>query len=233
MSNGRPFRDNTFKPNGRPFIDEGFKLNGRPFRALRSKIDELMVELEELNNSLDSKAAEDVENLANNLKGLKENLKGLREDTNEELKELEGEDPEDADDELEELQEKAEEELEDLEDDLEEIEKKTDRIKTLDKKGINQIIGTQGDDILTGSDANDNLIGKKGDDILTGGLGRDKFKPGKGDDVIKDFEIGFDRLLGKFKDAVLSTDGENTLLLYKKGSVLFEGLDIEQVETLL
>jgi len=177
-----------------------------------------------------------VGNLADNLKGLEENLKGLQEDTNEELKELASEDTEDAYDELEELQEKAKEELEDLEDDLEEIEKKTDRIKNLDKKGINPIIGTQRDDILTGSDANDNLIGKKGDDILTGGLGRDKFKPGQGNDVIKDFESGVDRLLGNFKDAVLSTvgeDGENTLLIYKKGSVLFEGLGIEQVETIL
>ena len=92
MSNGRPFRDNTFTPNGRPFVDEGFKLNGRPFRSLRSKIDELMVELEELENSLDSKAAEDVGNLDDNLKGLEENLKGLQEDTNEELKELASDD---------------------------------------------------------------------------------------------------------------------------------------------
>ena len=109
----------------------------------------------------------------------------------------------------------------------------TDGISSEVVEDIDPIVGTRRDDILTGSELNDKLIGKKGNDILTGGIGRDKFKLGKGDDVITDFEVGIDRLLGKFKDAELSAVDGGTYVEYKKGSLLFEGLSIAEVETLL
>jgi len=189
MSNGRPFRDKTFKPNGRPFTDKDFKPKGQPF--ISQEVEEEPEELDdEVETEIDGEAGEIINTeTATNEEGLNNNTPDDETTSNIEAEE--------------------------------------------DAKETDPIIGDQKIRSLVGSDLNDRLIGKKGNEVFTSGLGRDKIKPGKGDDVIKDFEIGFDRLLGKFKDAVLSTDGENTLLVYKKGSVLFEGLDIEQVETLL
>ena len=189
MSNGRPFRDNTFKPNGRPFTDKGFKPKGQPFQS--QEVEEEPEEHDgEAEKEFDGEAGAIIyTETATNEEGLNNNTPDDETTSNIEAEE--------------------------------------------DVKETDPIIGDQNIRSLVGSDLNDRLIGKKGNEVFTSGDGRDKIKPGKGDDVITDFQIGVDRLLGNFKDAVLSTDGENTLLVYKKGSVLFEGLGIEQVETIL
>ena len=189
MSNGRPFRDNTFKPNGRPFTDTGFKPKGQPFQS-----EEVEVKPEELDDEVETEMNGEMEETTNTEAATSDEDPINNAPDNETTSNLELED---------------------------------------DAKVSDPIIGDQKIRTLVGSDMNDRLIGKKGNEVFTGGLGEDKFRPGKGDDIITDFEIGTDRLLGKFKDAVLSKVDGGTLLEYKKGSVLFEGLDIEQVETLL
>ncbi|MEM7749810.1 MAG: hypothetical protein AAF346_16280, partial [Pseudomonadota bacterium] len=51
------------------------------------------------------------------------------------------------------------------------------------------LLGSYGDDTLTGSDLNNRIDGRTGDDTLTGGLGNDAFvfRPGDGADTITDF----------------------------------------------
>jgi hypothetical protein len=57
-----------------------------------------------------------------------------------------------------------------------------------------QIVGTAGNDILTGDPDNNIILGTAGDDLLTGGLGADTFKfaNNSGDDTITDFKIDED-----------------------------------------
>ena len=76
MSNGRPFRDENFKPNGRPFRDDGFKFSGGPFGVLQDKIDELTAQLEELKERLESEGG-DAEELIDDLNDLEEELEKL------------------------------------------------------------------------------------------------------------------------------------------------------------
>jgi len=86
---------------------------------------------------------------------------------------------------------------------------------------------------ITGTALRDKIIGTNGDDIIEGGLGADKFKVKKGDDIILDFKVGEDSLKGKFKDIELSSvvgDVGGTLMEHKRGSVLFEGLDLTAVD---
>ena len=189
MSNGRPFRDNTFKPNCRPFTEKDFKPKGQPFQ-----IQEVEEEPEELDNEAETEVDGEVGEIID-----------TETPTNEEA----------------------------LNNNTQDGETKSIDEVGKDTEETDPIIGDQKIRSLFGSDLNDRLIGKKGNEVFTSGEGRDKIKPGKGDDVITDFEIGVDRLLGKFKNAELRTMEGGTLLEYKKGSVLFEGLDIEEVGTLL
>ena len=110
------------------------------------------------------------------------------------------------------------------------------------KRGSDVIGGKNGDDILRGGGGNDFLYGNRGDDILIGGKGNDVlrggrgtdiFKPGGGDNVILDFEVGNDILEGSFKQVELSSNGDDTLMEHKRGSILFKGLEIAEVETLI
>ncbi|ABB57158.1 bluetail domain-containing putative surface protein [Synechococcus elongatus] len=65
------------------------------------------------------------------------------------------------------------------------------------------LIGTNGNDLLTAGNGDDNLIGELGADTLTGGAGQDQFlyraiadSQLSGFDQITDFQIGSDRLVG-------------------------------------
>jgi Ca2+-binding RTX toxin-like protein len=59
-----------------------------------------------------------------------------------------------------------------------------------------EIIGTAGDDILTGTEENNIIVGDRGNDILTGGLGADTFQftANSGNDSIVDFCVDVDTI---------------------------------------
>ena len=59
----------------------------------------------------------------------------------------------------------------------------------------NQVIGTDGDDVLVGTDSADVMCGLGGNDTIRGSLGNDVIKGGGGDDIMKGGG-GRDRLLG-------------------------------------
>jgi len=58
------------------------------------------------------------------------------------------------------------------------------------------LIGTAGDDILTGDVGNDQIAGLGGDNVLTGGAGHDlfRFSGALGDNLITDFDTGVDMI---------------------------------------
>ena len=61
---------------------------------------------------------------------------------------------------------------------------------------VENLIGSDYDDLLTGNGADNILVGGKGDDLLTGGGGADKFvlSLNSGFDTIRDFRIGEDKI---------------------------------------
>ena len=63
----------------------------------------------------------------------------------------------------------------------------------------NIIIGTQQDDDIRGTDANDLIIGLGGDDDIYGGAGRDTILGGNGDDVLEGAQ-GDDCIIGGLGD---------------------------------
>jgi Ca2+-binding RTX toxin-like protein len=78
------------------------------------------------------------------------------------------------------------------------------------------LIGTDGDDVITGTDGNDNLRGYKGNDHLSGGLGNDVYfyALGDGNDFIAD-TVGVNelQLSGTAGNQVKTTrDGSNNLV---------------------
>jgi len=79
---------------------------------------------------------------------------------------------------------------------------------------------------ISGTDKGEKIKGTNKDDIIFGNLGPDKFKVKKGNDIILDFEVGVDSLKGKFRDVEFSMLGDSTLMEHKKGSVLFNGLEL-------
>ena len=87
------------------------------------------------------------------------------------------------------------------------------------------LIGTDGDDILTGGANDDVLDGGLGSDTYTGGAGADEFVfgLGQGIDVITDFEVGIDTIvLGGVTSAGvrLLESNENTLVLTQTNELL-------------
>ncbi|MEM1281819.1 MAG: hypothetical protein AAGG53_17815, partial [Cyanobacteria bacterium P01_H01_bin.152] len=87
------------------------------------------------------------------------------------------------------------------------------------------LIGTDGDDILTGGANDDVLDGGLGSDTYTGGAGADEFVfgLGQGIDVITDFEVGIDTIvLGGVTSAGvrLLESNENTLVLTQSDELL-------------
>ena len=105
------------------------------------------------------------------------------------------------------------------------------------RAGLDFLYGGKGHDTIIAGKGNDNIYAGRGDDFLTGGSGNDRFKPGKGHDVITDLEQG-DAIVGKFSNRefieVEDVFGKfrGTLITHKHGSVLIEGVNLEQVENL-
>jgi Bacterial Ig domain/RTX calcium-binding nonapeptide repeat (4 copies) len=73
------------------------------------------------------------------------------------------------------------------------------------------MIGSSGDDVLTGDDQNNVILGLNGDDSLDGGAGDDALAGGKGDDSL-DGGAGDDTLAGgNGNDTLDGGDGDDTL----------------------
>ena len=95
--------------------------------------------------------------------------------------------------------------------------------------GADFLKGGGGADRLIGGGGADTIEGNKGDDTMKGGNGPDtfRFKPGDGDDVIQRFQQGrdqveFKRGVADFDDLRIEQQGDDVLVSYKRGSILFE-----------
>ena len=86
----------------------------------------------------------------------------------------------------------------------------------------NQILGTNGDDILTGDSANNVLMGMRGNDSLDGGIGNDSIFGGKGSDTLLGSSGDNALFGGRGADILNGADG-NDILLGGKGDDLLNG----------
>ena len=93
---------------------------------------------------------------------------------------------------------------------------------------IENLIGSQGNDLLTGSSADNTIKGSSGNDFLYGGNGSDILIGGDGNDFIEEVEgVGDDTLTGDsgndrfflVKDVALNND---TITDFQKGSDTIE-----------
>ncbi len=103
-------------------------------------------------------------------------------------------------------------------------------ISEFDGDGLD-IIGTDGFNVLTGSqradfidakDGNDVVFGKKGDDLIDGGAGNDIIKAGKGDDSVIG-RGGDDIILGGSGDDVIEAGGGHDEIFGDGGNDLING----------
>ena len=91
----------------------------------------------------------------------------------------------------------------------------------IDEEGTNKkddLVGSTGDDFISGRKGNDRIEGKAGDDTLLGQKGRDKLKGGDGDDTLKG---------GKGKDKVKGNDGDDLLSGGKGKDVIHGGSGVD------
>ncbi len=93
--------------------------------------------------------------------------------------------------------------------------------------------GGRGADRLVGGGGADTIDGGKGADILIGGAGADvfRFAPGDGEDVIRGFRQGadlveFKRGVSGFDELTITQQGDDVLLTYTRGSILFRNQDV-------
>ena len=86
----------------------------------------------------------------------------------------------------------------------------------------NAILGTNGDDILTGDSANNVLMGRRGKDALNGGLGNDTIFGGKGSDTLLG-NSGDDALFAGRGADILNGDDGNDILYGGKGDDFLNG----------
>lgn len=110
-----------------------------------------------------------------------------------------------------------------------------------------KMLGRNGDDMLTGGEANDLIFGGLGDDMLTGGNGNDflsgdagadvfLFADNWGDDIIRDFTDGTDIMdmtaLGiAFSDLSLSVDAfGNGVISYDGNSIVLRGVQVADID---
>ena len=210
MTKGRPFSDTEFKPNGRPFNDPDHrnysKFNPDP-EYKEPEVEEPVVDEEEDAPTLEDLVqdpAEDKGNPATTDPNVLNNQ------------------PEVVEDPLLDKGEAATVEITDEvafattfallpEDDLIEV--------------VDPLVPT-----IAGTDEAEKIKGTNKDDIIFGGDGADKFMVKKGNDIILDFEVGVDSLKGKFKDIEFSMLGDSTLMEHKKGSVLFNEIQLTAVD---
>ena len=207
MSKGRPFSDPEFKPNGRPFNDPDHrnysKFNPEP-EVEEPEVEEPVAD-EEVD---DAPTLEDVVSDPSQDKGLPATIDPNVLNTEPEVVE----DP---------LLDKGEPARVVLSEELA-VATTFDLLPDDDLiDGLDPLVFT-----ISGTGEGEKIKGTNKDDIIFGGLGADKFKVKKGNDIILDFEVGVDSLKGKFRDVEFSMFGDSTLMEHKKGSVLFDGLEL-------
>lgn len=112
--------------------------------------------------------------------------------------------------------------------------------------GRDKLFGGFNNDQLDGGASNDVLKGNAGDDTLTGGAGNDRLFGGTGEDTfvfnaldgrdrIKDFDITQDHILlqGTLVDSVddlnFRQKGDNAILNYGEGKVVFIDMDVDDL----
>jgi Ca2+-binding RTX toxin-like protein len=86
----------------------------------------------------------------------------------------------------------------------------------------NRILGTNGDDILTGDSANNVLMGMRGSDSLDSGMGNDTLFGGKASDTLVGIS-GDDAMFGNRGADILNGGDGNDILLGGKGDDLLTG----------
>lgn len=96
------------------------------------------------------------------------------------------------------------------------------RDRILGLAGDDEITGRAGDDILRGDEGADILYGRAGHDALRGGAGNDLLKGGKGNDGLGG-GAGEDRLLGEAGHDILGGGGGNDILLGGSGDDVLKG----------
>ncbi|SFL19069.1 Hemolysin-type calcium-binding repeat-containing protein [Pseudovibrio ascidiaceicola] len=104
---------------------------------------------------------------------------------------------------------------------------------------IENVIGSDGDDIIKGDDERNILSGAGGDDNLTGGAGADTFvfTANSGKDTITDLDkadvLVFEGLTASERDALISSlsGSGNSLLIDSDNSVSWTGLDKSSFQT--
>ncbi|WP_420861061.1 calcium-binding protein [Algirhabdus cladophorae] len=105
-------------------------------------------------------------------------------------------------------------------------------------RGNDDMRGGNGKDQIRGGNGNDQINGGGGDDVLTGNNGADTFiflGFNYGDDVVTDFEVGVDFLSGEVEtgNATIEDQGGDALVRASGGSVLFEGVSVDDLRTVL
>ena len=85
-----------------------------------------------------------------------------------------------------------------------------DLIQSIDVKNVRDIIGSAGDDTLTGDDQDNTLTGGDGADTLAGGVGEDTLDGGAGDDT-----LSYD---GESAGVAVDLDGSQTAKNYVSGA---------------
>ncbi len=112
--------------------------------------------------------------------------------------------------------------------------------------GRDKLFGGSHNDQLDGGASNDVLKGNAGNDTLTGGTGNDRMFGGKGEDTfvfnaqdgrdrIKDFNVNQDHILlqGTLADSVddltFRQKGDNAILNYGEGRVVFIDMDVDDL----
>lgn len=104
--------------------------------------------------------------------------------------------------------------------------------------GNDTMLGGNGNDTMRGGNGADTLDGNAGNDVLTGGNGIDTFiflGFNYGADTVTDFELGIDLVSGaiRFEGATIEDEIGGALVRASGGSVKFEGLSAEDVQTFL
>lgn len=99
---------------------------------------------------------------------------------------------------------------------------------------IQNLMGTSGENTLTGGNANDILTGAGGNDTLAGSAGLDLFvaSADNGDDTILDFEDGQDLIeftalagtVDSFADITITQNGADSLVSFTGGSITINGV---------
>ena len=95
--------------------------------------------------------------------------------------------------------------------------------------GDDKLIGRLGNDILSGGNGNDYLAGRRGDDELLGGGGNDTLRGGAGDDFLAGGS-GLNKLRGGIGDDtyLLDAEGRATILGFSDGDRLQLGSGLQQ-----